>query len=159
MPLTSSSAFRSGYDISVEAADPQALRAPACTCLISTRRARGLRFVRYKVDVTRGERVGRVSSEWCSRPADERFLFLSALFASVNGRSEQSRTLTVESAALRVEASRDDAERLALVLPGSETPVALTHWSSGSSPRRWARGPPTYASYRCPWPGSICNMG
>ena len=27
----------------------------------------------YKVDVTRGERIGRVSSEWFSRPADERY--------------------------------------------------------------------------------------
>ncbi|MDT7953310.1 MAG: DUF932 domain-containing protein, partial [Acetobacteraceae bacterium] len=26
----------------------------------------------YKVDVTRGERIGRVSSEWFSRPDDER---------------------------------------------------------------------------------------
>ncbi len=45
----------------------------------------------YKVDVTRGERSGRVSSEWFSRPADERFLSLSDLFASVNGRAERSR--------------------------------------------------------------------
>ncbi len=28
----------------------------------------------YKVDVSRGERIGRVSSEWFSRPADERYL-------------------------------------------------------------------------------------
>lgn len=85
----------------------------------------------YKVDVTRGERVGRVSSEWFSRPADERFLSLSELFASVNGRAERSRTRTVESAAVRVEASRSDAERLALVLPGSDAPVVPTHWSFG----------------------------
>ncbi len=31
----------------------------------------------YKVDVTRGERIGRVSSEWFSRPDDERYLSLS----------------------------------------------------------------------------------
>ena len=85
----------------------------------------------YKVDVSRGERVGRVSSEWFSRPADERFLSLSELFASVRGRAERSRTRTVESAAIRVEASRDNTERLALMLPGSETPVAPTHWSFG----------------------------
>ena len=30
----------------------------------------------FKVDVTRGERVGRVSSEWFSRPDDERYLSL-----------------------------------------------------------------------------------
>jgi hypothetical protein len=32
----------------------------------------------YKVDVGRGERVGRVSSEWFSRPDDERYLSLDA---------------------------------------------------------------------------------
>jgi len=85
----------------------------------------------YKVDVTRGKRVSRVSSEWFSRPADERFLSLSELFASVRGRAERSWTRTVESAAIRVEASRDNADRLALVLPDSEAPVAPTHWSFG----------------------------
>lgn len=28
----------------------------------------------YKVDISRGERIGRVSSEWFSRPDDERYL-------------------------------------------------------------------------------------
>ena len=67
--------------------------------------------LRVKHGHSRGERVGRVSSEWFSRPADERYLSLANLFASVKGRSERSRTRTVESAAVRVEASRDDAER------------------------------------------------
>ncbi|MGC0321062.1 hypothetical protein ABIG06_001691 [Bradyrhizobium sp. USDA 326] len=85
----------------------------------------------YKVDVTRGERVGRVSSEWFARPADERYLSLSDLHATVRGRTERSRTRTVESAAIRVEASRDDVEHLVLRLPGSDAPVAPTHWSFG----------------------------
>ncbi|MCC5985825.1 MAG: DUF932 domain-containing protein [Rhodobacteraceae bacterium] len=85
----------------------------------------------YKVDVSRGERVGRVSSEWFNRPDDERFLSLDDLFASVKGRAERSRTRTVESAAIRVEASRDNPERLVLVLPGTDAPVAPTHWSFG----------------------------
>jgi hypothetical protein len=85
----------------------------------------------YKVDVSRGERIGRVSSEWFSRPSDERYLSLSELFTSVRGRTERSRTRTVESAAIRVEASREDAERLTLMMPGSEAPVAPTHWSFG----------------------------
>ncbi|MER9675013.1 DUF932 domain-containing protein [Mesorhizobium sp. M0208] len=85
----------------------------------------------YRVDASRGERIGRVSSEWFNRPADERYLSLSELMASVQGRSERSRTRTVESAAIRVEASRDDAERLALVFPGADRPVAPTHWSFG----------------------------
>ncbi|NJL50204.1 MAG: DUF932 domain-containing protein, partial [Blastochloris sp.] len=45
----------------------------------------------YKVDVSRGERIGRVSSEWFSRPDDERFLSLSDLARTVRGRSERSR--------------------------------------------------------------------
>ena len=85
----------------------------------------------YKVDVSRGERVGRVSSEWFSRPPDERYLSLSDLFSAVRGRTERSKTRTVESAAIRVEAGRDDAERLRLILPGSDAPIAPTHWTFG----------------------------
>ena len=33
----------------------------------------------YKVDVSRGQRIGRVSSEWFNRPDDERFLSLTDL--------------------------------------------------------------------------------
>ena len=85
----------------------------------------------YKVDVSRGGHNGRVSSEWFSRPDDEKYLSLSELYASVKGRAERSKTRTVESAAIRVEAHRDDPERLALVLPDAEAPVAPTHWSFG----------------------------
>ena len=85
----------------------------------------------YKVDISRGERIGRVSSEWFSRPNDERYLSLSELYASVKGRAERSRTRTVESAAIRVDAHRDDPENLALILPEADAPVAPTHWSFG----------------------------
>jgi hypothetical protein len=85
----------------------------------------------YKVDVTRGERIGRVSSEWFARPADERYLSLSALYADVHRRTERSRTRVVESALIHVEANRADPERLSLILPGTDIPVAPTHWSFG----------------------------
>lgn len=85
----------------------------------------------YKVDVSRGERVGRVSSEWFTRPADERYLSLSELQAAVRGRAERSRTRTVESAAIRMDASRGDADHLTLMLPGEAAPLAPTHWSFG----------------------------
>ena len=51
----------------------------------------------YKVEVSPGQRVSRVFSEWFSRPADERFLSLPELFESVRSRAECSRTRTVES--------------------------------------------------------------
>ncbi|MDC9823280.1 DUF932 domain-containing protein [Devosia sp. ZB163] len=85
----------------------------------------------YKVDASRGERVGRVSSEWHSRPDDERYLSLADLHASVVTRTERSRTRTVESSAIRVEASNNDPERLRLIVPGSDTPIAPTNWSFG----------------------------
>ena len=85
----------------------------------------------YKVDISRGERIGRVSSEWFSRPDDERYLSLSALHEAVRARSERATARTVETRALRVEASRDDAERLALTVPGRDAPISPTHWSFG----------------------------
>ena len=85
----------------------------------------------FKVDLSRGERIGRVSSEWFSRPDDERYLSLSDLYASVCARTERATARTVESRAVRVEASRDDAEQLALIVPGRDRPVAPTHWSFG----------------------------
>ncbi|MER9126396.1 DUF932 domain-containing protein [Mesorhizobium sp. M0959] len=85
----------------------------------------------YKVDVSRGQRVGRVSSEWFNRPADERYLSLTDLHNSVKRRSERSKTRIVESELIRVEASRDDPERLRLMLPDAHASVAPTHWSFG----------------------------
>ena len=85
----------------------------------------------FKVDVSRGQRVGRVSSEWFARPADERYLSLADLLASVQGRAQRSRTRTVQSRDVRVEARRDDAEALSLVLPGRDAPLSPTHWSFG----------------------------
>nr|WP_234729666.1 DUF932 domain-containing protein [Acidocella facilis] len=85
----------------------------------------------FKVDVSRGERIGRVSSEWFSRPDDERYLSLPDLYAAVRSRGEMATARTVESRAIRVEAGRDDAERLALIIPGRDAPVAPTHWSFG----------------------------
>ncbi|RWM88764.1 MAG: DUF932 domain-containing protein, partial [Mesorhizobium sp.] len=85
----------------------------------------------YKVDVSRGQRIGRVSSEWFNRPADERYLSLKDLHNSVKRRSARSRTRIVESKAIRIEASRDDPERLTLMLPDAAAPIAPTHWSFG----------------------------
>jgi hypothetical protein len=85
----------------------------------------------FRVDVSRGERIGRVSSEWFSRPGDERYLNLTDLYDAVRRRAERAQTRTAESRAVKVEASRDSAERLALIVPGRDEPVAPTHWSFG----------------------------
>jgi hypothetical protein len=85
----------------------------------------------YKVDISRGRNIGRVSSEWFSRPADERFLSLDDLHARVRARAHNATTRIVPSKSVRVEARADEPERLSLILPGSETPTAPTNWSFG----------------------------
>ena len=102
----------------------------------------------FRVDISRGERIGRVSSEWFSRPDDERYLSLTELYDAVKSRADRAKARTVESRAVRVEASRDNAERLSLIVPGQEQPIAPTHWSFGQlcslvgAPARYLRDLP-----------------
>jgi hypothetical protein len=85
----------------------------------------------YRVDPQRGQSIGRVSSEWFSRPEDERYLSLNALHDAVHARAELTTSRTLESRAIKIEASRDNAERLALMIPGRDAPLVPTHWSFG----------------------------
>lgn len=85
----------------------------------------------YRVDISRGHNIGRVSSEWFSRPDDEKFLSLTDLYDNVRARADRATTRVVESKAVRVEARMDDPERLLLIAPGDERPVAPTNWSFG----------------------------
>lgn len=85
----------------------------------------------FRVDVSRGSLNSRVSSEWFSRPDDERFLSLTELYDAVKMRADRATARTVESRAVRVDASRDNAERLSLIVLGQEEPIAPTHWSFG----------------------------
>lgn len=85
----------------------------------------------YKVDISRGQNIGRVSSEWFSRPDDERFLSLADLYDSVRARADAATTHIVESRSVRVVARSDEPERLSLIVPGRDEPVAPTNWSFG----------------------------
>ena len=85
----------------------------------------------FKVDVSRGQPIGRVSSEWFSRPDDERYLSLGALHTAVRARTDRATARTVETRAIRVEARVNDVSRLALAIPGRGEPVMPTHWSFG----------------------------
>lgn len=102
----------------------------------------------FRVDVSRGSLNSRVSSEWFSRPDDERFLSLTELYDAVKTRADRATTRTVESRAVRVDASRDNAERLSLIVPGQDEPIAPTHWSFGQlcslvgAPASYMRGLP-----------------
>ncbi|AOF96716.1 DUF932 domain-containing protein [Sphingobium sp. RAC03] len=102
----------------------------------------------YRVDVSRGQNNSRVSSEWFSRPDDERFLSLGDLYDKVRTRADNATARIVESRAVRVEARTDDPERLMLHVPGRSDPVLPTHWSFGQmcslvgAPASYLRGLP-----------------
>jgi hypothetical protein len=85
----------------------------------------------YKVDISRGQNISRVSSEWFSRPDDERFLSLTDLYDAVKSRADRATTRTVETRDIRVEARREDPDALSLILPGRGELVAPTNWSFG----------------------------
>lgn len=102
----------------------------------------------YRVDISRGENISRVSSEWFARPADERFLSLGDLHAKVLARAEAASTRIVESRSIEVRAEAGDADRLTLLAPGCAEPVAPTNWSFGQlcslvgAPGAYLRGLP-----------------
>jgi len=85
----------------------------------------------YRVDISRGSCIGRVSSEWFSRPDDERYLSLPELYDAVKRRAERASTHIVPTEKLRVEARREDGSDLWLVAPHQDKPIAPTHWSFG----------------------------
>ena len=85
----------------------------------------------FSVNISRGSRNGRVSSEWFSRPDDERYLSLTDLHEAVKRRADFAKQRTVQTRDIRIEASRDNPERLSLMIPGRDEPVAPTHWSFG----------------------------
>lgn len=82
----------------------------------------------YRVDAMRGERVTRVSSQWWNRPADQRFTSLPALYAATRDAADNSTATTYTSADLRVNAKKDDAEALSIILP-DDTMANPTHYS------------------------------
>src|SRR3981081_1279005 len=99
--------------------------------MMTLTRNEGLVWSGFRVDVSRGERVGRVSSDWFSRPDDERYLSLTDLYDAVRRRAECAQVRTVESRSVKEEAARDNAERVAWLVPGRDEAVAPTHWSFG----------------------------
>lgn len=66
----------------------------------------------YKVDVSRGANVDRVSSEWFSRREDERYLALDDLFASGGGAIHAHAAICACSASIRCDASQQGAMAL-----------------------------------------------
>lgn len=89
----------------------------------------------FAVDTSRGGHNGRVSSEWYSRPDDQRFTSLDALYQHTKQAADESRATLLDVRGIRVDASRDNPERLNLSFPDEtrgglmQADIAPTHWS------------------------------
>ena len=71
------------------------------------------------MDVSLGENVDHVSSEWFSPPDGQWYLSLAALFASVKSRTERSRTRDVDVDQLFLPVLLVASDRLRRVHPGA----------------------------------------
>lgn len=96
----------------------------------------------YKVDVSKGGHNGEVSRQWMSRPSDQRFPDLNALYDFKKRLHDESFTTRVKSNGFEFHGpdeikSRDDLHLLKVGFAGSEAgsnvqrvhDVAPTHWS------------------------------
>lgn len=82
----------------------------------------------------RGETRTEVSKQWIARPADQKFLSLDELHASVKARSDATFERRVDTRKLEIFApdpkTVEDTHKMFLGLPDGEA-VAPTHWSFG----------------------------
>lgn len=82
-----------------------------------------------------GRLVSRVSSEWFSRPDDERFTSLADLYAHTKKSADESRSTLLDVRGINVNASRENPDRLTLAFADDtrggqvQTDIAPTHWS------------------------------
>jgi hypothetical protein len=84
----------------------------------------------YAVDTHRGTSNHRVSSQWFSRPDDQKFLSLDALHARVMELAEHGVVENVMSNDIRVEASGEhDIDLLLPLQDDKQRRVRPTHWS------------------------------
>lgn len=73
----------------------------------------------HKIDHTKGQMVGTVSSQWASRPDDQKFLNLSSLKAQVSSWREASYTKEVTPKQISLRHVPDNASAMELVVDGN----------------------------------------
>lgn len=77
--------------------------------------------------LSKGEMDGSLSSQWYSRPDDERFTSLSELRNAVAERSRNSHAINIDPSQIRVDVEKNG---FSLELPNGDNPN-MTHWSFG----------------------------
>lgn len=80
---------------------------------------------------SKGQVDGSLSSQWMSRPDDQRFLNLTDLRDQVRTWAEQSSETVVQSDQIKVLGDPQQATKLMLAMPGIAEPMAMTNWSFG----------------------------
>lgn len=93
-----------------------------------------------------GSTDGKVSSQWFSRPADQRFLSLFELHDSCLAEAESSSARTVDTREIKVIADAEDGERLLLAYKdenGEQFEARPTHYSFGQA-CRLVKAPASY---------------
>lgn len=87
----------------------------------------------FKVDPHKGKLLSDVSSQWHSRPDDQRFLSLVDLQHKVETRSLDSTQDIVDAKHITIRAQQDDPDTLKInfLSRQDEVDIAPTHWSFG----------------------------
>jgi hypothetical protein len=84
----------------------------------------------FKVDPHKGQRISTVSSQWFSRPEDEKFLSLEDLETSVLARSSNAKQTIVDVSSIQLSAESNSPDSLAIEFNGNSI-ATPTHWSFG----------------------------
>lgn len=107
---------------------------------------------------SRGTSSGIVSSQWFSRPEDQRYLSLDDLYAATRARAESCREFIIPCDALRFFADYEGKTALGVADGGGmigEDPAAPTHWAFGQlcsligAPAGYLRGLPSPLAAEC----------
>src|SRR6516164_11754696 len=86
------------------------------------------------VDTSKGGSNSRLSSQWCTRPDDQKFLDLASLEAHVKRAADESFADIVDTKDIQVRARLDDPESLKLLVPSAkrgDVVVEPNHWAFG----------------------------
>lgn len=86
----------------------------------------------FKTSTSAGEMRSEVSSNWYSRPDDQKFLSLTELFDHCHYNAVHSKAEVVRSSEIVVQAQAQDADKLELVMPAGQI-ARPTHWSFGQA--------------------------
>jgi len=84
----------------------------------------------FKVDPHKGQRISTVSSQWFSRPDDEKFLSLADLETSVLARSSNAKQTIVDVSSIQLSAESNSPDSLSIEFNGNSI-ATPTHWSFG----------------------------